>query len=87
MSYIRYWNEKWKGLDVGHRGAGTSFKNTSGGSIRENTIASLKKAGESGADFVEFDVRFFLIFFETFETTKIHLSGSTFKRFSTSDLS
>lgn len=57
MSYIRYWNEKWKGLDVGHRGSGTSFKVTSGGSIRENTIASLKKAAESGADFVEFDVQ------------------------------
>lgn len=56
MSYIRYWNEKKKGLDVGHRGSGTSFKVTSSGAIRENTIASLKKAGESGADFVEFDV-------------------------------
>lgn len=56
ISYVRYWNPKWKGLDVGHRGSGTSFKATSGGSIRENTIASLKKAGESGAEFVEFDV-------------------------------
>jgi glycerophosphocholine phosphodiesterase GPCPD1 len=28
-----------------------------GGTIRENTIASLKKASESGADFVEFDVQ------------------------------
>lgn len=44
-------------MDVGHRGAGTSFKVTSGGSIRENTIASLKRAGESGAAFVEFDVQ------------------------------
>lgn len=57
VSYIRYWNEKRKGLDVGHRGAGTSFKVTSGGAIRENTIASLKRAGESGAAFVEFDVQ------------------------------
>lgn len=44
-------------MDVGHRGTGTSFKVTSGGSIRENTIASLKKAGDSGADLVEFDVQ------------------------------
>lgn len=57
LSYIRYWNEKYRGLDVGHRGTGTSFKVTSGGSIRENTIASLKRAGESGAHFVEFDVQ------------------------------
>lgn len=57
VSYIRYWNEKRKGLDVGHRGTGTSFKVSSSGSIRENTIASLKKAGESGAAFVEFDVQ------------------------------
>lgn len=49
---------KWSGLDVGHRGSGNSFKGTSGGAIRENTIASLKKACESGADFVEFDVNF-----------------------------
>lgn len=57
MSYIRYWNEKYRGLDVGHRGAGNSFKVTSSGTIRENTIASLKRAGESGAHFVEFDVQ------------------------------
>lgn len=54
---MRYWNEKYRGLDVGHRGAGTSFKVSSSGTIRENTIASLKKAGESGAHFVEFDVQ------------------------------
>lgn len=57
ISYIRHWNEKYRGLDVGHRGAGTSFKVTSTGTIRENTIASLKRASESGADFVEFDVQ------------------------------
>lgn len=57
VSFLRYWNHKYRGLDVGHRGAGTSFKVTSGGTIRENTIASLKKASESGADFVEFDVQ------------------------------
>lgn len=58
LSYGRYWNQKHKGLDVGHRGSGTSFKASSGcGVIRENTIASLKKAGASGAKFVEFDVQ------------------------------
>lgn len=57
MSFSRYWNDKYRGLDVGHRGAGSSFKVTSGGTIRENTIASLKKASETGADYVEFDVQ------------------------------
>ena len=57
ISYIRHWNKKWSGLDVGHRGSGTSFKSSDGGVIRENTIASLKKAAASGADMVEFDVQ------------------------------
>lgn len=58
ITYSRHWNERHKGLDVGHRGAGTSFKTTSDhGVIRENTIASLKKAASSGAKFVEFDVQ------------------------------
>lgn len=26
ISYSSYWNESWKGLDVGHRGLGSSFK-------------------------------------------------------------
>lgn len=56
-SYIRYWNTKWQGLDVGHRGSGTSFKAIDGNVIRENTIASLKKAAAHGADMVEFDVQ------------------------------
>lgn len=55
-SYTRYWNTKWTGLDVGHRGSGNSFK-AEGTDIRENTIASLKKAAASGADMVEFDVQ------------------------------
>lgn len=42
ISYIRHWNKKWTGLDVGHRGSGSSFK-TKDTVIRENTIASLKK--------------------------------------------
>ncbi|XP_073995151.1 glycerophosphocholine phosphodiesterase GPCPD1 isoform X2 [Rhodnius prolixus] len=58
-SLHRQWKETWRGLDVGHRGVGTSF----GGDIkqcaevRENTIASLKSAASHGADFVEFDVQ------------------------------
>uniref|UniRef100_A0A182Q6P8 GP-PDE domain-containing protein n=1 Tax=Anopheles farauti TaxID=69004 RepID=A0A182Q6P8_9DIPT len=56
-SYIRYWNKRWTGLDVGHRGSGTSFKTSDGNVIRENTIASLKKAVAHGADMVEFDVQ------------------------------
>lgn len=56
-SYIRYWNSKFTGLDVGHRGSGTSFKANDGNVIRENTIASIKKAIAHGADMVEFDVQ------------------------------
>ncbi|KAL5279528.1 GPCPD1 family protein [Megaselia abdita] len=55
-TFQRYWNPKWTGLDVGHRGSGTSFKTTDA-VIRENTIASLKNAVEHGADMVEFDVQ------------------------------
>lgn len=55
-SYIRHWNNRWTGLEVGHRGSGTSFKATDT-VIRENTIASLKKAAQNGADMVEFDVQ------------------------------
>ncbi|XP_068150445.1 glycerophosphocholine phosphodiesterase GPCPD1 [Drosophila tropicalis] len=56
VSYSRYWNNKWTGLDVGHRGSGTSFK-AKDAVIRENTITSLKNAAEHGADMVEFDVQ------------------------------
>lgn len=56
-SYIRHWNKKWSGLEIGHRGSGTSFKAADGNVIRENTIASLKKAATNGADMVEFDVQ------------------------------
>lgn len=57
QSFCRYWNKRLRGLDVGHRGVGTSFKTTSTDTIRENTIASLKRAAEHGADMVEFDVQ------------------------------
>lgn len=56
VSYSRYWNKKWTGLDVGHRGSGTSFK-ARDTVIRENTIASLKNAAAHGADMLEFDVQ------------------------------
>ncbi|GAB0098382.1 glycerophosphocholine phosphodiesterase GPCPD1 [Sergentomyia squamirostris] len=56
-SFTRYWNPKWRGLEIGHRGSGTSFKSKDGNLIRENTIASLKKAVSHGADLVEFDVQ------------------------------
>lgn len=52
-SFCRYWNNTWTGLDVGHRGSGTSFKPTSeDDAIRENTIASLQRAVDAGADMV-----------------------------------
>lgn len=58
QSFIRYWNRKWTGLEVGHRGSGNSFsKFPERDTIRENTIASLKHAASHGADFVEFDVQ------------------------------
>lgn len=58
VSYCRYWKHQWKGLDIGHRGAGNSGRNyRTCANIRENTIASLQKAAEHGADFVEFDVQ------------------------------
>lgn len=59
VSYARHWNKSRKGLDVGHRGLGTSFKveTKNCAEVRENTIASLKTAASHGADFVEFDVQ------------------------------
>lgn len=58
-TFQRYWNKGKKGLDIGHRGSGNSFKMESKdcSEIRENTIASLKTAINYGADFVEFDVQ------------------------------
>nr|XP_037877395.1 glycerophosphocholine phosphodiesterase GPCPD1-like isoform X4 [Bombyx mori] len=57
VSYAKYWDSSWTGLEVGHRGLGASFKTKEGNAIRENTIASLKKAAASGADLLEFDVQ------------------------------
>lgn len=59
ISYGRHWKKTRAGLDVGHRGSGSSFKNKvqNCAEVRENTIASLKNAINHGADFVEFDVQ------------------------------
>ncbi|XP_066944816.1 glycerophosphocholine phosphodiesterase GPCPD1 isoform X1 [Macrobrachium rosenbergii] len=59
VSYARHWKDSWKGLEVGHRGAGNSYHTEpkSCANIRENTVASLKYAAELGADMVEFDVQ------------------------------
>lgn len=59
ITFTRYWNKTRSGLDVGHRGAGSSFKLEvkKCAEIRENTIASMKTAIEYGADLVEFDVQ------------------------------
>ena len=59
ISYAKHWEQRWSGLDVGHRGLGTSFKceMKNCANVRENTIASLKTASHHGADMVEFDVQ------------------------------
>lgn len=59
ISFSRYWKNSWCGLDVGHRGSGSSFKieTQNCAEVRENTLASLKSAIDHGADFVEFDVQ------------------------------
>ncbi|CAK1549809.1 unnamed protein product [Leptosia nina] len=57
VTFAKHWDPSWTGLEVGHRGLGASFKTKEGNAIRENTIASLKKAAASGADMLEFDVQ------------------------------
>ncbi|XP_076383974.1 glycerophosphocholine phosphodiesterase GPCPD1 isoform X3 [Megalopta genalis] len=57
ISYAKHWEQRWSGLDVGHRGLGTSFHTKNCANVRENTIASLKTASYHGADMVEFDVQ------------------------------
>ncbi|KAI5704829.1 hypothetical protein M8J75_009235 [Diaphorina citri] len=54
ITFSSQWRDNWQGLDVGHRGAGVSFGCAD---VRENTIASLRSAGQAGADLVEFDVQ------------------------------
>lgn len=59
----RVWRSYWRPrapLNVGHRGMGRSFHQVAGyrhALTRENTLASFILAGQSGADFVEFDVQ------------------------------
>ncbi|KZC11953.1 Glycerophosphocholine phosphodiesterase GPCPD1 [Dufourea novaeangliae] len=57
ISYAKHWEQRWSGLDVGHRGLGTSFQTKNCANVRENTVASLKTASHHGADMVEFDVQ------------------------------
>ncbi|KAL3281398.1 hypothetical protein HHI36_004607 [Cryptolaemus montrouzieri] len=57
LTYQRHWNRRRAGLDVGHRGSGSSFKTKNCAEVRENTIASMKNAIHFGADYVEFDVQ------------------------------
>ncbi|OAD57913.1 Glycerophosphocholine phosphodiesterase GPCPD1 [Eufriesea mexicana] len=57
ISYAKHWEQRWSGLDVGHRGLGTSFETKNCANVRENTVASLKTASHHGADMVEFDVQ------------------------------
>ncbi|XP_076232782.1 glycerophosphocholine phosphodiesterase GPCPD1 isoform X2 [Calliopsis andreniformis] len=57
ISYAKHWEQRWSGLDVGHRGLGTSFHTKNCANVRENTVASLKTASHHGADMVEFDVQ------------------------------
>ncbi|KAL1458572.1 hypothetical protein WDU94_008710 [Cyamophila willieti] len=58
ITFSSEWRSSWQGLDVGHRGAGVSFGcDNECADVRENTIASLRSAGEAGADLVEFDVQ------------------------------
>uniref|UniRef100_A0A8D2ZVT2 Glycerophosphocholine phosphodiesterase 1 n=1 Tax=Scophthalmus maximus TaxID=52904 RepID=A0A8D2ZVT2_SCOMX len=53
-SFTRYWRKRGA-LNVGHRGAGSTHA-AKHQRVRENTIASFKRASEHGAAFVEFDV-------------------------------
>ncbi|KAI5737646.1 hypothetical protein M8J76_015349 [Diaphorina citri] len=58
ITFSSQWRDNWQGLDVGHRGAGVSFGcDIECADVRENTIASLRSAGQAGADLVEFDVQ------------------------------
>lgn len=58
-SYAKHWKKTRSGLEVGHRGSGSSFKIDvkNCAEVRENTLASFKTAINHGADYVEFDVQ------------------------------
>jgi hypothetical protein len=59
QSFAHYWKKHKRTLDIGHRGLGNSHHTPDElkPSAAENTIASLKRAGAHGADYVEFDVQ------------------------------
>lgn len=58
-SFVNYWRANWTALEIGHRGLGKSLSlsSTSAAPLIENTLGSMLKAGELGADLVEFDVQ------------------------------
>lgn len=58
-SYAKHWKKTRSGLEVGHRGSGSSYKidTRNCAEVRENTLASFKTAINHGADYVEFDVQ------------------------------
>ncbi|XP_056284048.1 glycerophosphocholine phosphodiesterase GPCPD1 isoform X2 [Pseudoliparis swirei] len=53
-SFTKYWKKR-STLNVGHRGAGSTHA-AKHQRVRENTIASFKRAANHGAAYVEFDV-------------------------------
>jgi glycerophosphoryl diester phosphodiesterase len=59
-SFRRYWTGYREGrdtLDIGHRGAGRSYRDvTDQAEIRENTLLSFSEAGKAGAEYVELDI-------------------------------
>lgn len=56
-TFTQYWPDRWKGLLIGHRGMGRSFvEHNAALTPLENTISSMKRAFDVGADMVEFDV-------------------------------
>ncbi|XP_065221640.1 glycerophosphocholine phosphodiesterase GPCPD1-like [Planococcus citri] len=59
VSYAKYWNNSWTGLEIGHRGSGVSYSKVKekNAKFRENTIGSFKSAGQCGAHLIEFDVQ------------------------------
>lgn len=59
ISYAKHWKKTRSGLEVGHRGLGSSYKPEpkNCAEVRENTLASFKTAINHGADYVEFDVQ------------------------------
>lgn len=59
QSFAKHWKKTRSGLEVGHRGSGSSYKiePRNCAEVRENTLASFKTAINHGADYVEFDVQ------------------------------